>query len=311
VGVGAHGIEIRDPYPVVDVTEWEPVAPEPMGSKGKVWLEDPHGGRWLFKSVRHADDAKRGRRIFGEDWSEKIASELAAALGVPAARVELATRGEERGSVSCSVLPDHGHELEHGNELMQRLDQAYDAEQRREAAGYTVAAVAELLQGYGPPPGLPSVVADGFAVFAGYLMFDALIANTDRHHANWAVVKPPHGPGWLAPSFDHATCLGFQEAPDRKEDRLERGEVASWCERGDTHFEGRPALVTVAVEALERCPSSARQHWRDRLAWLTDRQCAGIIAGVPESLMSQVDRRFGLEILRSNRARLLDAIRAR
>lgn len=311
MGFGADGVEPHAQYPIFDVTDWESVAPEPMGSKRKVWLEDPDGARWLFKTVRQAEDAQRGLRVFGEDWSEKTASALAGALGVPAARVELATRGEDRGSISRSVLPDEHHELEHGNELMQQLDPAYDIDQRREAAGYTVATVARVLQAYGPPPRVPSAISGAFAAFAGYLTFDALIANTDRHHANWAVIKPPDGSGWLAPSFDHATCLGFQEAPDRKERRLERGEVASWCERGDTHFEGRPSLVTAAVEALDLCSVSVRQHWRERLASLTDEHSTGIIAPVPDSLMSQVDRRFALEILRSNKARLLDAIPAR
>jgi hypothetical protein len=35
---------------------------------------------------------------------------------------------------------------------------------------------------------LPPGVDDALGLFAGYLLLDALIGNTDRHHENWAVV---------------------------------------------------------------------------------------------------------------------------
>ena len=33
-------------------------------------------------------------------------------------------------------------------------------------------------------------IQSGVEVFAGYLLLDALIGNTDRHHENWAVMVP-------------------------------------------------------------------------------------------------------------------------
>ena len=50
-----------------------------------------------------------------------------------------------------------------------------------------------------------------FDAFAGYLLFDALIAHGDRHDRNWAVIVPPPGAREteaLCPSFDHAASLG-------------------------------------------------------------------------------------------------------
>lgn len=94
-------------------------------------------------------------REFGEDWAEKLAAEFAASLGMPAASVDLGTRHGRRGALSNSVLPDGGYdladyELVHGNELLQRLDPAYDKTQTREASGYTLDAVWEVLTPYGP-----------------------------------------------------------------------------------------------------------------------------------------------------------------
>jgi hypothetical protein len=52
-----------------------------MGSKRKFWFRDEHDRAWLFKYARSGS---------GEDWAEKIAAELAAALGLPCAYAELA-----------------------------------------------------------------------------------------------------------------------------------------------------------------------------------------------------------------------------
>ena len=49
-----------------------------MGTKEKVWLRNPKDDtRWLFKLNRMID--KEAKVYAGEDWSEKIASELAVA----------------------------------------------------------------------------------------------------------------------------------------------------------------------------------------------------------------------------------------
>jgi serine/threonine protein kinase HipA of HipAB toxin-antitoxin module len=48
-----------------------------------------------------------------------------------------------------------------------------------------------------------------FAQFTGYLVLDALIGHTDRHEENWGVIEGITGAKRLAPSFDHASSLGF------------------------------------------------------------------------------------------------------
>src|SRR5947207_4324321 len=46
-------------------------------------------------------------------------------------------------------------------------------------------------------------------VFAGYLLLDAWIGNTDRHHQNWGFVrKKGEILQHLAPTFEHASSLG-------------------------------------------------------------------------------------------------------
>ncbi|MGH3664593.1 MAG: hypothetical protein ACRDU8_00625 [Egibacteraceae bacterium] len=198
---------------------------------------------------------------------------------------------------------------EHGNELLQRFNPAYDKGQTREAVGYALPAVWEVLGGYGPPPHADAQIATARDAFAGYLMFDALIANTDRHHENWAVVQPRSGAGWLSPSFDHATSFGFQEPEDRKAAFLrEPGAMVAWVERGrSSHFEEKPTLLALARQGMQRSRAGAQQHWRDRLEFLTEEEWETTIVRIPAELMSQADRTFASEIIGLNRDRLLDA----
>lgn len=302
-------------YPVIDVTTWRALRPEELGTKRKQWLEHPSGGRWLFKVVRAKAMGTGELRVFGEDWSEKVAREIGLLLGVPVPEVHLAHRttaaGEvQRGSLVRSFLG--GDEaLAHGNELLGRADPSYDRHRTREVTGYTLEAVWVALDGFGPPSGMAAPIGSAAETFAGYLVFDALIANTDRNHENWAAVMPFRGRPRLGPSFDHATSLGFQEPADRKQEWLTDptgGAVRRWVEKGrSSHFEGRPGLVDLACAALGRVPAAAAAYWRERVASLSPAEWKATIDAVPADLLSQPDRTFASEIVRLNRERLLDA----
>lgn len=105
---------------------------EQMGTKAKFWYRAPNGEEWLFKFARDRT---------GEHWSEKIASEIGAALGVPCAHVELAYCDGLLGSVSRSFIDSDQESLVHGNELLQEVDGSYPSSQLRGVSKYTVDAV--------------------------------------------------------------------------------------------------------------------------------------------------------------------------
>ena len=93
-----------------------------MGTKRKFWYRAPgtNGPDWLFKHPRENT---------GEHWAEKISAEVAKALGISHARVELAEIEAEaapsaRGSTSESFLNDEDV-LIHGNEIMAHLLSGY------------------------------------------------------------------------------------------------------------------------------------------------------------------------------------------
>lgn len=127
-----------------------------------------------------------------------MACQVATLLPAPAAYVRFATLAGSRGVISRRLSDT----LVHGNELLALRDAEYQRDRRGPIPGYDLDSIAEVLRDYsGSEPRLSA-----FDSFAGYLVFDALIGNTDRHHENWAVLGAERK---LAPTYDHGASLGF------------------------------------------------------------------------------------------------------
>ena len=112
---------------------------------------------------------KYNRPNTGEDWSEKIASELAQLLGLPHATVELATFEGERGAGLVDFTEDDRFALVHGNEILEFVDAAYPKQQRYGAVEHTVGAVLRALGRLHvglptTPVPLPTGVTDAFGI---------------------------------------------------------------------------------------------------------------------------------------------------
>jgi hypothetical protein len=158
-------------------------------------------------------------------------------------------------------------------------------------------------------------------VFTGYLLLDALIGNTDRHHENWAVVQKygvePLQPGLyphLAPTYDHASCLGRNEPDAKREERLrtrDKGNsVEAYAERCASalylHADDRKPLRTIdAFRHAALAAPAAAEAWLARLRGVSDDEIVGLIAAVPTERCSKLAREFAARIVLHNRARLL------
>jgi hypothetical protein len=293
------------PYPIVDVSNWPAAGEEQLGTKPKQWLAHPETQElWLWKESTW--NRRRGDTPYrkGDDWSERVVCEVARHLGLPTAEVELATRGHSVGVVSRRFLGrDEG--LVHGNELLQLQPDA------RRRTGYTPAAVEMALAGCGPPEPHPSLYAP-MDWFAGYLVLDALVGNTDRHIENWGVVvAAAEVRPLLAPSFDHASSLGFLLSDEERQERLDTRDgnrtVSAYALRAQTKFQGRPRPATVASDALRRRPLATREHWRAAVASLIS--IDEIVAAVPDSRMSPIAREFASRLFEQNHTMLSQAVR--
>lgn len=148
-----------------------------------------------------------------------------------------------------------------------------------------------------------------FDVFAGYVLFDAWIANQDRHDNNWSVLMPgtaTRGATRLSGSYDHGSSLGFSVLDAKCGDVLATREgIERWCARGRaSRLEGGPSLVDAAREALELASPEARAHWPKQLRLISVDDVRLLLDRIPR--MSDAQRRFAGKLLEVNRRRLLD-----
>ena len=72
-------------YPTITVPDEAGDILEQLGTKPKFWFSDAELNRYLFKLNR-----TEGEDATGEDWSEKVVSELCELLGLPHAHYEFA-----------------------------------------------------------------------------------------------------------------------------------------------------------------------------------------------------------------------------
>ncbi|GIH69754.1 HipA domain-containing protein [Sphaerimonospora thailandensis] len=292
-------------FAVVDATDWLVELFEAGGSEEKVWLTEPKTGRRaLFKPNLRHDNAEQA-----DHWPEKLASELAGQIGTPAARIDLAVRNGQRGCLSYDVTPSDW-ELQPGWVLLTHLLGRHDPMDKKHQ-GHTLTNIRIVLHDYDQPGGFagPSDMT-AFDVFVGYLVLDALIANRDRHPANWAVLRgPTKKDQQLSPSFDHATSLGFSLTDQERIRRMNhQREWEAFLKKGTAHrFEGcrRLSLVDFAVQGLSLLRADARQYWLDQLSSYNKDQMVALAESIPE--MSEAARTFAVELVDTNRRRLLDA----
>lgn len=288
-----------DTYPVIELqTAWL-LGDEQMGSKDKYWMQLPGDSNpWLFKYSRMSAEI-----VTGEHWAEKIAAEIAALMGVPHARVELAMLDGHPGSLSQRFMQlsraGVSVELEHGNALLAGYVTGYDRTKKNKQSDHTLSnilKVVELLF----PSSRERVLS--MRQLAGYLVLDALILNTDRHHENWGVlrtVNPDHTVTYeIAPSFDHASSLARNEPPEKLAHWLaESGRIERYMHgaHGGIYLEGNSAKganpYTIAEKAMLEWPEYFA-YWQDVLDKIEQQELERIVDRVPDSMMAIESKLF-------------------
>lgn len=291
-------------FSVVDASGWTVENDEPGGRVEKWWLLDPERQRWLYKTVL----VKNGHR-HGDDWAEKAATELAGLAGIPVAQVELASRDGRPGVLSRDLLPNETWSLHSGAVLIGSIDPSIEP-RARSRVGHNLANIQEVLDPLRPPETYvgPSDFT-AYDVFCGYLVLDAWVANTDRHEENWSVLIDAAGETQLAPSYDHASSLGFGET-DMVRRRVLDGSpgLERWASRGRaSRFQDGQGvtLVDFVTTALRRTRPDVGRYWAERLDGIPEDAINDVLTAIP--VMSDVTRMFCRELLLLNRRRLLDA----
>lgn len=301
--------------PIIELPPEANLRMEQLGSKYKFWL-DHQGRRGLFKAARVGT---------GEDWAEVAAAFVAKAIGLPHAECDLAVFQGRPGVISWSLLGKHD-ELLHGNEMLARLHGPYPhTDEARHVPQHTVRRCLYVCERIGLPPGFipPPEVTRGVHLFVGYLMFDALIGNTDRHDQNWAwifqgdlAVKGQY-PLCLSPTYDHGSSLGRNLTDERRSEKLAcadpRFDVGAYAAAARScmyikETDPKPALVREAFGYAQLLRPKAAGSWTKQLHSIDFGRLTSEFARIPESRASPVAIEFALRMIQETRMHLLQTI---
>lgn len=292
---------------VIDVPPDAPEETEDLGTKEKFWFQDANLGRCLFKKARPGT---------GEDWSEKIAAELCRLIGLPHADYELATFNDQRGTVSPSFIPEGGS-LSLGNELLSQAIEDYPQSEKA-PSHHTVSQVFEILTKtwLNLPPNWtpPSQITNAVEVFLGYLLLDAWIGNTDRHHENWGIIRLREQT-YMAPTYDHASSLGRHLGDQERQDRLitkDQGRsVQAYVTKGKSCLysevkDQKPLKTYDAFCQAAKLYPNAALFWLDQLGLLRADNTLALFQRIPAERISPLAIEFAQKMLEINQNRLLE-----
>ncbi|MEA5517026.1 HipA-like protein [Nodularia sp. UHCC 0506] len=295
-------------FPVILVTDthYEFSRDEVIGTKLKFWFQHEELGHCLYKQVK---------QNLGEDWAEKVASELSELLGLPHATYHLAKWEENHGVVSPYFLPESGT-LVHGNEILTPIVPDYPTLLFYGNKQHTIDIVLKVIEadnvnlpiGWTAPNGIQKAVE----VFLGYLLLDAWIGNGDRHDLNWGLVRNKATSTTaetvhLAPTYDHASCLGR----DLSDEQRQKRSIEAYANKCYSAFYGsvedKKPLKTFDVfhQVAHRYPKAAHV-WLERLESISRANTLLIFSRIQRERISTIAVEFAQKILEFNQHRLLN-----
>lgn len=284
------------PFPILEVSPDSVTGDEQLGSKNKFWFLHEKQ-RWLFKERRPET---------GEDWAEKLASEFARILTIPAAQVELAVSGDRFGCASKLFVADDEN-LMHGNEILAGQITGYDRNQRHHHSDHTLANIVKAIELLVPSQ---EIYDDVLSVLGSYFVLDALIGNTDRHHENWGFlmrftemedgVFDVHLK--VAPSFDHASSLGRELQDERRTRILDENRIGRYARggHGGIYLQSTDPRGANPLGLIEYGMQHHPQYFTpalQRLAGVPVGQLTAYVDEVPAERISDVAKVFAKQLL--------------
>lgn len=307
-----------DPYPIIDISNFKFSDDEQLGSKRKFWVVDENNNEYLFKSIVSLDKFRTKQKREGEDWAEKITSELADALQLPSAEYDLAIYRGERGVISKNFLTNLNTEpfqenvsnLILGNELIENRKIQYKYQPISRVNGV----MRQIIKNKPLQHKSFKHIKTANHFFTGYLMFDVLISNQDRHSENWGLIQTSSGTYHLSPSFDHAASLGRSEKTEKRKRILygtdPRVNMESYVTKAKSFF----SRAHIRCTLMEAFLYFAKKHKNSAIAWgeklneINSNTITNIVTRVPNSIMSDLEKEFTISLIVTNKNRILNEI---
>lgn len=292
-------------WDVIDLSGAIPVSTEVAGLKTKRWFLSSTKEEWLFKTHRPESH---------ESVAEVLASRLALCVAVPALEYKLAVDKGVDGCVSSLVAG-----IQSGKQLLARVDDKYQVEAKYRNEDHTINLIADVLLQIAPSDGVTTCTT-ALGQFLGYVMFDAWIVNTDRHHENWGYIETPSGRK-LAASYDHGSAFAWRESDDKLLRRLETTDAgfsaAHFLSKSKSALyaddinggKRKLLLLDAAILVAVHCKREEVCAWVAQFSDVNWGHVDAIVNDTPQHIMSGVRKRWVMQILRTNHARLLKVVK--
>lgn len=267
---------------MIDTSLWErDLKSQASGTRSKFWLFEPglnhkYATRYLFKLPTEGT---------GGHWAEFIASKVGDKLGFNAADVKLAINMGTVGTISKNFRKKTEEFYEGGDLFLARFPD-FD---RRSLTNYEMPYILQFLSAY-----------DLEKEFVSIPVFDALIANNDRHCDNWGVLSGTKGYR-LAPIYDNGSSLGFNVVEDKKQKMLtDNRMLEGFCNRGKSCIGLPNKRKPKHFEILTFLNQSLPQEFEvviKRLNKLNEGILGTVIRDIPSDTMSDLDKEWVVRLL--------------
>ena len=291
-------------WEILDLSHATSLITEVAGLKPKAWLQTASEGEWLFKTHRPGTH---------ESVAEVYAASLAALLRLPAAEYRLAIWN---GQAGCASRKFEG--IQPGKQLLSSADARYKVDGRFRHEDHTIELVADVLSKLSAGAGASATFADARGMYLGYLMFDAWIVNTDRHHENWGYIEVA-GVRTLAPTYDHGSAFAWRESDEKLLKRLTTKDVGfsigHHLSRSMSALYATRSGVCEKLSLLEavtcfarKCDAEEVTRWRCLFSGINTAAVSQIVNSAPASQVSESRKKWVAELLRINLERVLKAV---
>ncbi|MCZ0703015.1 hypothetical protein J2T56_001270 [Natronobacillus azotifigens] len=267
---------------MIDTSSWKrDTKSQASGTRTKFWLIKPEldpGNviKYLFKIPTEGT---------GGHWAEFVASKVGKKLGFHTAEVEFAVHEGVLGTISKNFRPKTEELYEGGDLFLARFEDF----NRRSLTYYELPNIIELLAAYNIEK-----------AFVDFPVFDALIANNDRHCDNWGVLSGTNGIR-MAPIYDNGSSLGFNEVMERKQKMLTDDRMLlGFCNRGNPSIglpgRKRPKHLELLIYLHSHMPRDL-ELTVTRLEQLNKGMLLSIVNNISNDIMCELDKEWVIRLL--------------
>ncbi|WP_083412266.1 HipA domain-containing protein [Exiguobacterium sp. KRL4] len=276
---------------IKDITHWK-VNDELMasGTREKYWVICPNTREnYLFKLPKENT---------GEIWAEKIAAEIGKSIGLNMMTVEIAIYNNQTGLLLRN-FSSKTNEFFDGGDLIKRNIIDF---QINDLTDYTLDNVMNAIAPFRLEQGILST-----------LVFDALIANQDRHCENWGIIFESSDDIKMSPIFDNGASLGYSNSVDQIDKMLRDSRMFEAFTNRSKSIIGlpekkRPKLREFLLELKKNYPEFIKSELK-RIERLNPVAVENILETIPETVMSNTYKKWVFRLLFYRKTWIFDLLK--